>query len=303
MPPKNLAVTCLASRHRRPACFMGSISPPPHLHDSFLLHLARRHSIKVTSLVRAVSAWARRPQHLCPHLRPSHLSASLLPHIPPLAIAAINSHRYPSRRTTIRTLLSIPSTAITTTAISFLTPLNNSPYMPCRRSHKTVLRGRNAAYVFVAVYIYEHTFPPSFRSFFLVSVFTHPHTDCSFVSIYLFLSSPCSRLPPNRLSVHTFRSNPFISLHRHIVQSLHLLRFILIYTSYFVISTFTHIVFAPTPSLCRRTSCIPCCCSLLLVSPLSGTICFCTGPVFYRYLRNVLDTCWMRNHQYAGTAE
>jgi hypothetical protein len=228
MPPRNLAVTCLASRHQRPACFMGSILPPPHLLDSFLLHLARRHSIKVTSLVRAVSAWARRPQHLCPLLRPSHLSAYLLPHIPPLAIVAITSHRYPSRRT-IRILLSLPSTAITTTAISFLTPLNNnnSPYMPCRRSRKTVLRGRNAAYVFVAVYIYEHTFPPSFRSFFRS---VHAPTYGLFVRIYLFISL-VTMLPPNRLSVHTFRSNPFISMHRHIVQSLHLLRFIFdIYT-------------------------------------------------------------------------
>ena len=184
MPPRNLAVTCLASRHQHPACFMGSILPPPHLRDSFLLHLARRHSIKVTSLVRAVSAWARRPQHLCPLLRPSHLSAYLLPHIPPLAIVAITSHRYPSRRT-IRTFLSIPSTAITTTAISFLTPLNNnSPYMPCRRSRKTVLRGRNAAYVFVAVYIYEHTFPPSFRSFFQVCSRTHIRTVRSYLFIY-----------------------------------------------------------------------------------------------------------------------
>jgi len=130
----------------------------------------------------------------------------------------------------------------------------------------------------------------------------HAPTYGLFVRIYLFISL-VTMLPPNRLSVHTFRSNPFISLHRHIVQSLHLLRFILIYTPYLVISTFTHIVSAPTPSLCLRTSCIPCCCSLLLVSPSSGTICFCTDPVFYRYLRNVLDTCWMRNHHHAGTTE
>jgi hypothetical protein len=26
---------------------------------------------------------------------------------------------------------------------------------------------------------------------------------------------------------------------------------------------------------------------------------FCTGPVYYRYLRNLLDACWMRNHEYA----
>jgi len=295
-------VTCLVSRHQHPACFMGLMLPHLRRRDSYLLHRAQHHSIKVTSLVTAVSAWDRHLQHLCPHHRPSHLSASLLPRIPLLAIAAINSHRYPSRRI-IRTFLSIPSTAITTTAISFLTPLNNSnnPRMPCRCSHRTVLRGRNAAYVCSSLYIYEHTFPPFFPSFFLVSVFTHLHTDCSFVSIYLSLatmlpsnclSSPHTLLEPVHFTALSYRSTPSP-----------LLRFILIYTSSFVISTLTHIVSAPTPSLCLRTSCIPCCCSFSLVSPSSGTICFCTGPVFYRYLRNLFDAYWMRNHQCARTAE
>lgn len=27
---------------------------------------------------------------------------------------------------------------------------------------------------------------------------------------------------------------------------------------------------------------------------------FCTGPVYYRYLRNLLDACWMRNHEFCG---
>jgi len=64
--------------------------------------------------------------------------------------------------------------------------------------------------------------------------------------------------------------------------------------------SYPHRVCTNSPSLCLRTSCIPCCCFLLLVSPSSGTICFCTGPVFYRYLRNLLDSCWKRNHEYAG---
>ena len=199
MSARNLAVMCPVSRHQHPACFMGSMSPHLRRRDSYLLHRARHHLIKVTSLVMAVSAWARHPQHLCPHHRPSHLSASHLPRIPLLAIAAINSHRYPSRRT-IRTFLSIQSTAITTTAISFLTPLNNSnnPRMPCRCSHRTVLRGRNAAYVRSSLYIYMNIHFHHFsRHFFLVSVFTHLHTDCSFVSIYLSLAT---MLPSNRLS-------------------------------------------------------------------------------------------------------
>jgi len=81
------------------------------------------------------------------------------------------------------------------TAISFLTPLNNnnSPYMPCRRSHKTVLRGR-PRHSFVAVYIYEHTFPPPFSSsFFFSLVSVHAPTYGLFVRIYLFIS-PCCRL-------------------------------------------------------------------------------------------------------------
>ena len=145
--------------------------------------------------------------------------------------------------------------------------------------------------------IHFHHFP---RHFFLVSVFTHPHTDCSFVSIYLFLAT---MLPSNRLSsTHFARIRSFhcnvILFNLFTPPAIHLD----IYT-YFVISTLTHIVSAPSPSLCLRTSCIPCCCSFSLVSPSSGTICFCIGPVFYRYLRNLFDTCWMRNHQFARTAE
>src|SRR5712671_2886171 len=183
MLARNLAVMCLVSRHQHPAYTTRSTSHPLHHRDSFLLHQARRHTIKVYSLVRADS---RRPQHLYPHPRPSHLSASLLPRIP-LAIVAINFHRYPSRRT-IRTLLSIPSTAITMTAISFLTPLNNSnsPYMPCRRSHKIVPRGRNAAYVCSSLYIYEHTFSPIFSSF-SPGLSVHAPTYGLFVRIYLFI--------------------------------------------------------------------------------------------------------------------
>jgi len=145
MRARDLVVMCLALLRQCLARITGSTSPRPHLRDSFLLHQARHHSIKAYSLVRAVTPSAPRPQHLCPLLRPSHLSASLLPHIRPLAIVAINFHRYPSRRI-IRTFLSIPSTAITTTAISFLTPLNNnSPFMPCRPSRQIVLKGNNAA--------------------------------------------------------------------------------------------------------------------------------------------------------------
>jgi hypothetical protein len=129
-------------------------------------------------------------------------------------------------------------------------------------------------------------------------VFTHPYTDHSFVSIYLS-RHPCSRLIVCR--PHTsLESVHFISLHRHRSILSPLLWFILIYTQYFVISTLTHIVFAPTllpvsSNFLHTMLLFP-----LLVSPSSGTICFCTGSVFYRYLRNLLDSCWKRNHEYAG---
>jgi hypothetical protein len=30
---------------------------------------------------------------------------------------------------------------------------------------------------------------------------------------------------------------------------------------------------------------------------------FCTGPVYYRYLRNLLDACWMRNRDFCGVCK
>jgi len=137
---RNLAAMYLVSPHR--SLTTASTSLLRHHHDLFLLHQAMHLSIKASSIDKVVSAWFLRLQHPCPRLRPSHLSAFLHLRFSQLAIVSINSHRYPSRRT-IRTFLSILSTAITTTAISFLTQLNNSnsPYMPCRLCLKTVLRG------------------------------------------------------------------------------------------------------------------------------------------------------------------
>jgi len=113
-------------------------------------------------------------------------------------------------------------------------------------------------------------------------VFTHPHTDCSFVSIYLSLST---MLPSNRLSsTHFARIRSF---HCTVISfnPFNLLRFILIYTPYFVISTLTHIVSAPTPSLCLRTSCIPCCC-FFFTSPPRRRVQFAFAQVLY-----FTDTC------------
>lgn len=124
-------------------------------------------------------------------------------------------------------------------------------------------------HTFVAVYIYEHTFPPFFSSFFsLVSV--HAPTYGLLVRIYLFILSPCCRLIVCPL--HTSLKSVHFTAPSYRLTASPPLRFILVYTPYFVINTRTHIVSAPTPSMCLRTSCIPCCCSLLLVSPSSGTI-------------------------------
>ena len=143
MRARNPAATCPVSPRLFLVPTTGSMSLLPHHHDLFLLHQVMHLSIKASTLGKAVLAWFPRLQHPCPRLRPSHLSAYLHLRFLQLAIVAINSHRYPSRRT-IRTFLSILSTAITT-AISFLTQLNNSnsPYMPCRLCRKTVLRGGN----------------------------------------------------------------------------------------------------------------------------------------------------------------
>ena len=143
MRARNPAAMYPVSPRLRLVLTTGSMSLPPHHLDLFLLHQVIRLSIKASSLDRAALAWVPRLQHPCLRLRPSHLSASLHLRFPQLAIVAINSHRYPSRRT-IRIFLSILSTAITT-AISFLTQLNNSnsPYMSCRLCRKTVLRGGN----------------------------------------------------------------------------------------------------------------------------------------------------------------
>jgi hypothetical protein len=97
-------------------------------------------------------------------------------------------------------------------------------------------------------------------------------TNIRTVRSYLFIYSP-SMLPSNCLSVqHTSLKSVHFTAPSYRLTASPLLRFILVYTPYFVINARTHIVSAPTPSMCLRTSCIPCCCPLLLVSPSSGTI-------------------------------
>ncbi|SRR5216684_209074 len=132
--------------------------------------------------------------------------------------------------------------------------------------------------------------------FFSVSV--HAPTYGLFVRIYLFIF-PCCRLMVCPPFTHFAQSVHFIAPSYRLTRSP--LRFILVYTPSFVMNTRTHIVCINSFHVSSNFL------HTMLLSPLTSLPVvgynFCTGPVFYRYLRNLLDACWMRNHEYAVSAE
>jgi len=134
---------------------------------------------------------------------------------------------------------------------------------------------------------FHHHFP---RHFFLFGICSRTNIR-TVVRIYLFIS-PCCRLivcPFTHFAqVRSFHCTVIYRLTRSP------LRFILVYTPSFVMNTRTHIVC--TNSFHVSSNFL----HTMLLSPLTSLPVvgynFCTGPVYYRYLRNLLDACWMRNH-------